>query len=72
MPTKNSALPGLSAKNRPSRIYTEGRMWYFSTREQTVEGPFYTAVQAEEHLDDYLLMVCSGSVPPGVLDLIER
>jgi len=47
-------------------------MWYFSTREQTAEGPFYTAAQAEENLDDYVVMACSGSFPPGVIDLIER
>ena len=55
-----------------SRIYRQGRTWYFDTREQTVEGPYRSAAEAEAHLDDYLMMVCSGFVPPGGTELAER
>ena len=72
MPPKGRNRAKLSTNNRGSRIYKEGRMWYFSTREQTVEGPYHTAAEAQAYLDDYLMMVTSGLVPPGGSDLVER
>jgi len=72
MATKKRNRAPVSATSSSSRIYKEGRVWYFATREKTVEGPYPTAAEADAHLDDYLMMVCSGLVPPGCLDLAER
>jgi len=72
MPAKSRIRPRLSAKNGPSRIYKVGHMWYFSTRERTEEGPFSTTAEAESCLDDYVMMMCLGLIPPDGSDLIER
>ena len=72
MAIKNRNREQISALSSSNRIYKEGRAWYFATREKTVEGPYPTAAEAEAHLDDYLMMVCSGLIPPGCSDLAER
>ena len=72
MPVKRSDRAKPSKTDSSGRIYQEGRMWYFATREQTVEGPYRSAAAAEAHLDDYLMMVCAGLVPPGGTELAER
>ena len=55
-----------------SRVYKEEGMWYFTTRELTVEGPFQTAAQAKSHLDDYVMLMCSGLIPSYGSDVRER
>lgn len=39
---------------RSDRFFTEGPNWYFSTRENTVEGPFGSREEAETGLMMYL------------------
>lgn len=39
---------------RSDRFFTEGTDWYFTTRENTVEGPFSSREEAENGLMMYL------------------
>ena len=39
---------------RTQRFFSEGSRWYFSTREQTIEGPFVSRNDAEQELMIYL------------------
>lgn len=39
---------------RSDRFFNEGTQWYFSTRENTVEGPFPSRADAEAGLMMYL------------------
>lgn len=72
MPSKNRPRRGSSAGNGTGRVYKEEGTWYFTTREQTVEGPFQSAAQAESHLKDYVMMMCSGLSPLDGSDVMAR
>ena len=39
---------------RSDRFFTEGGQWYFSTRENTIEGPFSNREEAEQELMLYV------------------
>lgn len=39
---------------RSDRFFAEGNKWYFTTRENTIEGPFDTRADAEQELMMYL------------------
>ncbi|EKF73067.1 thiolase [Alcanivorax hongdengensis A-11-3] len=39
---------------RSDRFFNEGGKWYFSTREETVEGPFDSRADAEQELMMYI------------------
>lgn len=39
---------------RSQRFFSEGNKWYFTTRENTVEGPFDSREDAEQELMLYL------------------
>jgi hypothetical protein len=41
----------------------EGGKWYFSTREGTMEGPFWELAEAEKRLNDYVKILNSGFMP---------
>lgn len=52
-----------------SRIFEVNRLWYFNTREGTVEGPFADRFSAENVLDSYVKVMRSNFAPPPVLTL---
>ena len=72
MPSKKRPRRGSSAGSGTGRVYKEEGTWYFTTREQTVEGPFQSAAEAESHLGDYVMMMCSGLTPSDGSDVIDR
>ena len=39
---------------RSERFFAEGNKWYFTTRENTIEGPFDSRADAEQELMLYL------------------
>jgi len=39
---------------RSQRFFSEGNKWYFTTRENTIEGPFDSREDAEQELMMYL------------------
>lgn len=39
---------------RSQRFFSEGSKWYFTTRENTIEGPFDSREDAEQELMMYL------------------
>ena len=41
---------------RTDRMVEEGGMWFFLTREGTVEGPFTCRTDAQDHLERYIRM----------------
>jgi hypothetical protein len=45
---------------RTDRMVQEGGMWFFYTREGTLEGPFDGHLQATIQLDNYIKVVNSG------------
>lgn len=48
---------------RSARFFKEGGSWYFSTREGTMEGPFWELEEAEKRLNDYVKILNSGFMP---------
>jgi hypothetical protein len=47
----------------PGRIYQQGSMWYFHTRELMEQGPFHSLYEAESSLEDYVITMSSGYIP---------
>ena len=39
---------------RSQRFFSEGNQWYFTTRENTIEGPYESRADAEQELMMYL------------------
>lgn len=56
----------------PSRIFVENGLWYFATREGTIEGPYIDEVQAKLALDMYVKLMSSRFVPSTELSLVEK
>ncbi|MCG3169798.1 MAG: hypothetical protein CALGDGBN_01321 [Pseudomonadales bacterium] len=52
-----------------SRVFEVKGLWYFHTREGTVEGPFADRFSAENVLDSYVKVMRSNFAPPPVLTL---
>jgi hypothetical protein len=48
---------------RTSRFFKNDGKWFFSTREGTVEGPFWEMGEAETKLADYIKIMNSGFMP---------
>jgi hypothetical protein len=48
---------------RSARFFKEGDNWYFSTREGTMEGPFWELAEAENRLKEYVKILNSGFMP---------
>jgi hypothetical protein len=48
---------------RTSRFIKNGGVWFFFTREGTMEGPFGYKHEAEERLDIYKRVMASGFMP---------
>jgi len=53
-----------------SRFFVSGGLWYFSTREGTVEGPFSDRYSAEKVLEGYAL-VMDSAFPVSELSLAD-
>lgn len=49
-------------KYRTNRFCKEGGLWYFLTREGTMEGPFDFKLAAENRLEVYIKVVTSGLI----------
>ena len=56
----------------PSRIFVDRGLWYFDTRERTIEGPYMDEVEAKLALDTYVKLMSSRFVPSVELGLIEK
>lgn len=54
-----------------SRIFQDGGLWFFYTREGTVEGPFGDRRQAEKMLESYVQTMSSRFAPPIDLKLVD-
>jgi hypothetical protein len=48
---------------RSSRFFKDDGKWFFSTREGTIEGPFWELKEAENKLADYIKIMNSGFMP---------
>ena len=48
---------------RSNRFFKNDGKWYFSTREGTIEGPFWDQKEAENKLADYIKIMDSGFMP---------
>ncbi|MFI8481143.1 DUF6316 family protein [Pseudomonas sp. NPDC078700] len=46
--------PGPNTHYRSDRISSVNGQYFFSTREGTLEGPYFTRVDAEHHIDRYV------------------
>jgi hypothetical protein len=55
-----------------SRIFQDGGLWYFYTREGTVEGPYGAKRQAERMLESYIQTMTSRFAPPPDLRLVDE
>jgi len=54
-----------------SRIFQDGGLWYFYTREGTVEGPYGEKRQAERMLESYIQTMTSRFAPPSDMRLVD-
>jgi Domain of unknown function (DUF6316) len=54
-----------------SRVFVNGGLWYFHTREGTVEGPYADKYSAEKILESYIQVMRSNFVPTGEFSLVE-
>ena len=57
------------SKFRTSRFSKENRVWYYLTREGTIEGPFERKMDAENRLEDYIKIMISGLLADSELSL---
>ena len=48
---------------RTERVVHDNNSWYFLTREGTVEGPFDSKRDAQEHLEVYVRIAESNMLP---------
>jgi hypothetical protein len=56
---------------RSNRFFKNDDKWYFSTREGTLEGPFWDQAEAEKNLKAYIKIMNSGYMPEdSKLDLV--
>ena len=62
---------GQKAYFRGSRMFQDGGLWYFHTREGTIEGPYYDKEQAEKMLAAYIRTMSSAFAPPIGLALVK-
>jgi hypothetical protein len=54
-----------------SRVYCEDGVWYFRTREGTLEGPFADKYSAEKILESYIQVMRSNFAPSVQFSLVE-
>lgn len=54
-----------------SRLLESGGLWYFQTREGTVEGPYADKKSAERFLESYVQVMGSKFVPDMEFSLME-
>ena len=54
-----------------SRLLESGGLWYFQTREGTVEGPYADRYSAERVLENYVQVMSSKFMPCTEFSLIE-
>lgn len=47
---------------RPSRVYEEGGVWFFTTREGKPMGPFNSEADAQEGLKDFIEFIQLASL----------
>ncbi len=69
---KSDIATGRQWFRTPSRIFVDGGLWYFDTREGTTEGPYIDEVQAKLALDTYVKLMSSRFVPSMELSLVEK
>ena len=48
---------------RSNRFFKNDDKWYFSTREGTLEGPYWDLEEAEKKLQEYIQIMNSGFMP---------
>ena len=56
---------------RTKRLFQEQGLWYFHTREGTLEGPFASKEQAESRVEFYIKTMSSRFAPPPDLKLMD-
>ncbi|MDA7088347.1 DUF6316 family protein [Pseudomonas sp. SA3-5] len=56
--------PGPGTHYRSERVSAVNGQYFFATREGTLEGPYYTRIDAEREIDSYIrrMMQASGSI----------
>jgi hypothetical protein len=57
MSTQRSTDATSKTRFRTDRFFCDKGLWYFSTRENTVEGPYATRKSAEQYRETYLTLM---------------
>lgn len=60
MSAKRKGEEDQNPRFRTGRFVHNDEKWYYQTREGTMEGPFRTQPEAEEHLRSYVNLLNSG------------
>ncbi|NBB11544.1 DUF6316 family protein [Pseudomonas sp. SLFW] len=72
MLSKREQDPETAVRFRSDRVSRVNGMYFFSTRENTLEGPFFTKEDAERETDAYIRRMQAGqlssSEPPTSLN----
>lgn len=72
MLSKREQDPETAVRFRSDRVSRVNGMYFFSTRENTLEGPFFTKEDAERETDAYIRRMQAGqpssSEPPASLN----
>lgn len=55
-----------------SRVFETGGLWYFHTREGSIEGPFTDRFAAQSGLEDYTKIMGSSFAPSSSFTLQEK
>lgn len=55
--------PSPGTHYRSDRVSAVNGQYFFATREGTLEGPFFTRIDAEREIDSYIHRVQVGSAP---------
>ena len=51
-------------------IFQNQGLWYFSTKERSIEGPYYDKLQAMKMMEAYVRVMSSGFAPSKDLSLV--
>jgi hypothetical protein len=62
MARKRQTDPKILTWFRTDRMVRDQGNWFFHTREQTIEGPYYSELQAQTQLDLYINVHKSGII----------
>ena len=62
MARKRQTDPKILTWFRTNRMVRDQGNWFFHTREQTIEGPFHSELQAQTQLDIYINVHKAGII----------